>query len=246
MSEMRDNTGQQPGSGDPGAGSRPAGTTQPGTPAQAGGTPQPGTVKRDPALGHTEQPMTGQPVAGQPATGQPVAGQPATAAREAQRGDTLQRDPAQAQHYVPRPAPGYDDAARYDAAAASEPASGAALGLTIMAACFMMVSGLLGFFEGLAMVIRGSFFVALPNYAFSLSAVGWGWVHLAIGAVVFTAGAALFAGQTWARIVGVVVASIAIIANFVALPYYPVWSVVVIALSAFVIWALLTPRNHYV
>jgi hypothetical protein len=31
----------------------------------------------------------------------------------------------------------------------------------------------------------------------------------------------------------------------VSLPYYPVWSVVVIALSAFVIWALLTPRNQY-
>jgi hypothetical protein len=218
MSEMQDNTGQQPGSG---------------TPADAAGAPQPNA----PVQGSGPAPTTAQPVPGQPMTGQTAA------AREPRRGDTLQQDPAQ--HYVPRPAPGYDDAARYEAAAASEPPSGAAIGLTIMAAAFMMVSGLLSFFEGLAMVIRGSFFVVLPNYAFSLSAVGWGWVHLAIGAVVFVAGAALFAGQTWARIVGVVVASIAIVANFVSLPYYPVWSVVVIALSAFVIWALLTPRNQY-
>jgi hypothetical protein len=235
---MQDNTGQQPGSGTP----ADAGAAQPNAPVQGSGPAAPAGQPTT-AQPVTGQPMTGQPVTGQPMTGQPMTGQGA-AARDPRRGDTLQQDPAQ--HYVPRPAPGYDDAARYEAAAAaSEPPSGAAIGLTIMAAAFMMVSGLLSFFEGLAMVIRGSFFVVLPNYAFSLSAVGWGWVHLAIGAVVFVAGAALFAGQTWARIVAVVVASIAIVANFVSLPYYPVWSVVVIALSAFVIWALLTPRNQY-
>jgi hypothetical protein len=170
----------------------------------------------------------------QPASGQTVTGQAVT-------------DTVTGQGYVPRPAPGYDDAQRYPAGAGGgrhEAApSGAALGLTIMAAAFMMVSGLLGFFEGLAAIIRGSFFVVLPNYAFSLSAVGWGWVHLAIGAVLFIAGAALFTGHLWARIAGVVLASFAIVANFVSLPYYPVWGVVVIALNAFVIWDLLTPRN---
>ncbi len=149
---------------------------------------------------------------------------------------------------VPRPAPGYDDSQRYTgrhegSMDESEPPSGAAAGLTIMAAVLMMVSGALGFFYGLAAIIKGSFFVVLPNYAFSLSAVAWGWWHLIIGVVVFIAGAALFTGHLWARIVGVIIASLAIVAYFVSLPYYPVWSVVVIAFSAFVIWALLTPRN---
>ena len=105
------------------------------------------------------------------------------------------------------------------------------LGLTILAAVFMMISGVLGFFEGLAAIIRGSFFVTLPNYAFSLSATGWGWLHLILGVLVFAAGAALLADQTWARIVGVVLAAFQIIASFVFLPYYPVWAIVVIALS---------------
>jgi hypothetical protein len=148
--------------------------------------------------------------------------------------------PADAAHrYVPRPTPGYDDVRTSD-----EP-SGAVIGLTMLAACLMMVTGLLSFFEGLAAVIKGSFFVVLPNYAFSLSAVGWGWLRLIIGVFVFAAGVALLADRTWARITGVVIASINIIANFVALPYYPVWAVVVIALSAFVIWALLTPRHRW-
>ncbi len=40
--------------------------------------------------------------------------------------------------YVPRPAPGYDDVSATD-----DGPSGAALGLTILAAVFMMISGVL-------------------------------------------------------------------------------------------------------
>ena len=39
-------------------------------------------------------------------------------------------------------------------------------------------------------------------------------------------------------------ASFSAIANFLYIPYYPVWSVIVIALDVFVIWALLTPRHR--
>jgi hypothetical protein len=141
--------------------------------------------------------------------------------------------------YVPRPAPGYDDVSAMDRGP-----SGAALGLTIMAAVLMLVAGLFGFFEGLAAIIRGSFFVTLPNYAFSLSAVGWGWLHMILGILVFAAGVALFADQLWARMTGVVLATFSAVANFVFLPYYPVWAIVLIALDIFVIWALLTPRNR--
>ncbi|MEU9669706.1 hypothetical protein AB0J81_18900 [Streptomyces bobili] len=34
------------------------------------------------------------------------------------------------------------------------------------------------------------------------------------------------------------IAGLVIIANFLSLPYYPVWSVVMIALSGFIVWAL--------
>jgi hypothetical protein len=254
MSEMQDNSGRPP-AGDPAAGSQ--GNTVPASQNPAG----------------SGQPASGQPTSAQPTSSQPTGAQPATgsgqpeasAAEEARAarerggtsqatmeadttaGETGQRDTGR--HYVPRPAPGYDDARPYEArhadAVAGPPPSGAALGLTIMAAVLMMVAGLLNFFAGLAVIIRGSFLVVLPNYAFSLSPLGWGWLNVIVGAVVFVAGAALFAGHLWARIVGVVIAALSIVANFVALPYYPVWAILVIALDAFVIWALLTPRNRY-
>ena len=144
-----------------------------------------------------------------------------------------------ARGYVPRPAPGYDDV-RYE----SQGPSGFALGMTLVAAVLMMIGGLLDFFSGLAALIRGQFFVVLPNYAFSVSATGWGWLHLITGAVVFVAGAALLTDHLWARIVGVVVAGLSAVMNFVMLPYYPVWALVIIALDILVIVALCAPRRH--
>jgi hypothetical protein len=142
--------------------------------------------------------------------------------------------------YVPRPAPGYDDV--HSATAAP---SGAVVGLTLMAAVLMLLSGIWSMLEGIAAIVKGTFFVVLPNYAYSWSAHSWGWTHLIVGIVVFLAGACLLADQLWARAAGVIIASLSAIANFLFIPYYPVWSIVVIAIDLFVIWALLSPRRRY-
>jgi len=141
--------------------------------------------------------------------------------------------------YVPRPAPGYDDVRSPE-----QGPSGLALGMTLVAAAFMMIGGLFDFFEGLAALIRGQFFVVLPNYAFSISVTGWGWLHLIMGALVFATGAALLTDHLWARIAGVVIASASAVMNFVMLPYYPLWGFLIIALDIFIVWALLSPRRR--
>lgn len=141
--------------------------------------------------------------------------------------------------YVPRPAPDYDDAA----VPGARP-SGAVIGWTLFAAIVMMASGVGDFLVGLAAVIRGSFFVQMPNYAFNMSVRGWGWINLVLGIVVFLAGAGLLSGRLWARAVGVALAVCSLIANFIYIPFSPVWSIVVIALDVFVIWALTAPRQR--
>lgn len=52
----------------------------------------------------------------------------------------------------------------------------------------------------------------------------------------------LFQAAFWARVLGVVIAGLIIVANFLSLPYYPVWSVVMMAFSALIIWALCVAR----
>jgi hypothetical protein len=123
--------------------------------------------------------------------------------------------------------------------------SGAALGFTALAAVMMMLSGVANLLEGLAAIIRGSYFVTLPNYAYNTSVSGWGWTHLIVGVVVFLAGACLLLDMLWARVTGIVLASLSLLLNLVYIPYFPVWSIIVIAIDAFVIWALLTPRRQY-
>jgi hypothetical protein len=149
-----------------------------------------------------------------------------------------------------RAAPGYQPQAGYqpgsrEAAARHDGGPGVAqAGFTVLAATLMMLSGLWSFLEGLVAILRQSFFVALPNYTFQFNVHGWGWIHLALGIVIFAAGACVLLGQAWARAVGIVLAVFSGLANFLFLPYYPVWSVVVIAIDVFVIWALATGMSQ--
>jgi hypothetical protein len=111
-------------------------------------------------------------------------------------------------------------------------------GFTVLAAVLMMLSGLWSFLEGLVAIIKQSFFVSTANYTYQFSVHTWGWVHLGLGIVLFAAGACVLLGQAWAKVVGIVLAVFSGIANFMFLPYYPVWSIIVIAIDVFIIWAL--------
>ena len=168
-------------------------------------------------------------VTGAPAATEAPAGRHASPTTEAERG------------YVPRQASGYDDRPGL----VDSNASGAVIGWTVFAAVMLMISGIGNLLEGIAQIVNGAFFVTASNYTYNLSVHSWGWIHLIAGIVVFLAGAALLADRTWARVVGVTFASLSLFLNLVYLPFFPVWSIVVIAVDAFVIWALLSPRRGY-
>ena len=138
------------------------------------------------------------------------------------------------------PRPDYQDDGSAGREYRAESGSAAATGFTMLAATLMIISGLWSFFVGLTAIIKDQFFVTVPNYTFKIDVTSWGWIHLAIGAVVFLAGVCLVLGQLWARVVGVVLALISAVANFMFIPYYPVWSLIVIAIDVFIIWALMT------
>ncbi|KAF0649026.1 MULTISPECIES: DUF7144 family membrane protein [Streptomyces] len=119
-----------------------------------------------------------------------------------------------------------------------------ATGLTVFAAVMLLVVGVLDIFRGIAAVAEDEIFVTTPNYVYSFDLTTWGWIHLVLGVVAVIVSLGLFKPATWARVAGVGIAAIVIIANFLSLPYYPVWSIVVIALSGFIIWALCVVRTE--
>ncbi|WP_412101967.1 hypothetical protein [Kitasatospora purpeofusca] len=86
-------------------------------------------------------------------------------------------------------------------------------------------------------------FVSTPKYVFRFDLTSWGWIHLALGVLAIGIGIGLFRLALWARILGIVVAALLIIANFLSIPYYPLWSVTVMAACALVIWGLCVIRR---
>ncbi|MDN3266457.1 hypothetical protein [Streptomyces sp. MA15] len=119
-----------------------------------------------------------------------------------------------------------------------------AAGWTVAAAVLMLFGGIMAIFEGIAAIAQDDVFVATRNFTYEFSLTGWGWVHLILGALVAAAGLALLRGAAWARAVGVALAGLSMIAHFVWLPYQPVWSIVLIVIDGFIIWALCAPRRE--
>jgi hypothetical protein len=119
--------------------------------------------------------------------------------------------------------------------------SGWVVGGITFASTIMVLIGIFQAFAGLGAIIDDDFFVVTKNYAFDLDVSAWGWIHLILGIVVACAGFALWAGKTWAAVTAIVLAMLSAIANFFFIPYYPFWSLLVIALNVWVIWALTRP-----
>ncbi|GAA1313941.1 DUF7144 family membrane protein [Pseudonocardia xinjiangensis] len=117
-------------------------------------------------------------------------------------------------------------------------------GLVVFAGTIMIVAGVFQALAGLVALFRNEVYVVGLNYVYSFDVTTWGWIHLVVGILVAVAGAAVLAGQTWGRVVGVALAVVSMLVNFMFIPYYPVWSLLIIALDVFVIWALCTsPRE---
>jgi hypothetical protein len=123
---------------------------------------------------------------------------------------------------------------------------GGAIAGTILAGVLMIISGAIGFLFGLGMVIRGGFFAFHSGYAYAWTTANWGYAQLILGGLIFFAGFCVILGMTWARVVGVILAVLSAVGSFLSIPYYPVWSIVVIAVDLFIIWALLYPRRQVV
>jgi hypothetical protein len=116
--------------------------------------------------------------------------------------------------------------------------SGWTVGFVVFAAVMMMLAGGFQTIAGIAAIFEDEFFVVAPNYVYDVDVTAWGWIHLVLGVILFAAGAGALSGATWARIVGITLASLSAFANFFFIPYYPLWSIVIIALDVAVIWAL--------
>jgi hypothetical protein len=129
--------------------------------------------------------------------------------------------------------------------ATSRSASGAsaspwASGLALFAGIAMIIGGVWHALSGLSALFNDKVFVTTPDYIYAFDLTAWGWIQLLLGVAVAIAGIAVVQNKTWGRAVGMILAGASVLANFVFLPHYPVWSILIIALDIAIIWALCT------
>ncbi|NDK89598.1 hypothetical protein GYA93_08410 [Gordonia desulfuricans] len=115
---------------------------------------------------------------------------------------------------------------------------GFAVGISIVAAALLFVAGIVAIFQGISAVNNDNLLVFTEDYIFEFNLTSWGWIHIVLGIIAVIVAGGLVVGSDWGRVAAILIASLSIIAQFLWLPYYPVWAIIIIILDIIVIWAV--------
>lgn len=113
-----------------------------------------------------------------------------------------------------------------------------AFGISIFAGVLLAMMGCFQILQGLAAVLKDDIFVKGADYTYAIDTTGWGWINMLLGVIVLVVGLGILRGQVWANSAGIGFAVLSALAQFAFLPYYPLWSMIIIAMDILIIWAL--------
>jgi len=127
----------------------------------------------------------------------------------------------------------------YEQPATAEATPTAWAGWVAFGGVMMIMLGLFQIIQAIVALVHDQYYlVAKSGLVVSVDYTTWGWVHLVLGIIAGLTGVGLLAGNTLARVVGVVIALVSALVNLVFIPAYPIWSIIVITLDVLVIFAI--------
>ncbi|MFJ3667819.1 hypothetical protein ACIPSE_15340 [Streptomyces sp. NPDC090106] len=149
----------------------------------------------------------------------------------------------------PTPPPVWDkDHQRPEQSAAPTPGGGPDKGWMtgglVFAGVLMLVNGVLAILQGISALAKDDVYDVVGDYIYKIDLTGWGVIMLVLGVVLGAVGYGVLKGAWWARMTGIFLASASMVLHFLFLPYAPVWSVIMIGVDFFVIWALATAPDR--
>ena len=103
-------------------------------------------------------------------------------------------------------------------------------GWAAIGAILMMVVGVFQVLSGIFGLVNDQWVVLGYNGYFLVDVTGLAIWYIIIGLVLLFGGLYVMTGARWARVVGVVAASLAIVSQLFLLPVHPIWSILLIAL----------------
>jgi lysylphosphatidylglycerol synthetase-like protein (DUF2156 family) len=111
-------------------------------------------------------------------------------------------------------------------------------GWVLFAGVMLLVTGAVNVIEGLMALIQRERVVALAYRLYVIDLTGWGWTLLLFGLALVVVGFGLLAGQTWARVMAIIVVAVHAMVQVFWIGAYPAWSLLMIALDTAVLFGL--------
>lgn len=112
-------------------------------------------------------------------------------------------------------------------------------GWVTFASVLLIISGLLHLMEGLVALFNNNVYLVTEKALIAFNFTAWGWIHIILGIILLTAASSVLVGGYWGRTIGVIVAIFSIVANMSFMSSYPIWSLIMIAIDVFIIYALI-------
>jgi hypothetical protein len=112
------------------------------------------------------------------------------------------------------------------------------VGWVAFAGIYMVIVGIFEMITGFVSLFKNDIYLVGRTATWFFDFSTWGWIHMLLGLIVLLVGLAILAGQTWGRVVGVIMIVVSLIATFAFLPIYPLWSIIILVVDALVLYAL--------
>lgn len=109
---------------------------------------------------------------------------------------------------------------------------------------YLGVAGILNALWGIAALAEKSNFQEDSLIWSSLST--WGWVVLIVGAIQIVGALLVASRRAGGAIIAGFLAFLGLLVNFLSLGAYPVWSVVLLAVDALILWAVTVHSDEFV
>ena len=103
----------------------------------------------------------------------------------------------------------------------------------------LLISAGMGALQGMSAIANDDLYSQGSDYLYAFDMQVWGTVHLLIAILSAIVAVGVLAQRAWGYVGGLVAAGLSVLGNFAFLPYYPLWSLTLIALGVLIIWSLL-------
>jgi len=111
-------------------------------------------------------------------------------------------------------------------------------GWVLFAGTLALLIGVLNIFWGFVALFNSEWVIFTEQSVVLVDVTAWAWVTLLLGVIQIFVAWGILSGQTWARVVGIIWAGLAIIGQMVYINVAPWWSLIMIIMLVLVIYGL--------